>query len=778
LQPNLTPDSAPIVVDRVEWVPGSPEAVEVRVYGRWRDRPPEGPLALVVEHGGRVDRFDPVAGAPGAILSFAVPNEMRARLAQEGALALTLGSDRVALAPAVPGSVAPDQDALPSGTVVDRAVLAERRARRAELAEESLARRAAEAEGTVSTLEAQLANLEERLAQAAAECDELEATVAERECTLRAAEQREYAEQQRRVEAEDELSAARRAAEAELGDLRGRLREAGERADELARELSRARRAVAQAQEAARHERRERERLEAGVYEREDALSVAEEDLEAEVVALRGRADELARDLAAERSARAEVEKAELTLVALRQTAVELQGRLDAERRARAESEVALRADLLREREAFQRRIVEAEVELRAQIGGQRQAFADQVAAVERTVVELRGQLGTAAGTLRERLDAERAGREAAEADLASERARLEQERLRIEAQVDRVREQIALAITELRAQLEAERAARWAVEAELALARTELDEMRADAATREAESERMMSDLQTAAQRLRAQAPPLADEDEEAAAAAPAPQMLAPRVAPASARRPRPWLAPSIAAFAAQDPQAAGRLVVALLPVQHTVLRHPVVYALTIEEVGAFLVRARPGEVVVEPGSVPGGTSDIAFHLTGPAAALAQMAGGGARRRLRGTRVSGSRRQLRRLLRRLRTPIGLADARRAGVLLDPGQVLGVLGAGVDPAWTAGHDFSVVWDVRGPQGGTWTVSVAGGLPVTVTEGAPDAEPAATVHVSHGALMSLLAGEPLPPGDPATVDGDADAVALLGDWAHRVQGLAG
>src|SRR5476651_1390374 len=90
-------------------------------------------------------------------------------------------------------------------------LLAERRARRAaESGEAPLIRRAEAAEATVQTLERHVASLQQRLREAEedrhrmSELVEGERAIAlERESELRRVKQREYAEQQLRVEAED-----------------------------------------------------------------------------------------------------------------------------------------------------------------------------------------------------------------------------------------------------------------------------------------------------------------------------------------------------------------------------------------------------------------------------------------------------------------------------------------------------------------------------------------------------------------------------------------------
>ena len=116
--------------------------------------------------------------------------------------------------------------------------LAERRARRAtETGEAALLRRAEAAEATVQTLESHVASLQQRLREAeeerrrVAELLEAErAHGAERESELRRVKQREYAEQQLRVEAEDRVSGleleAASARSSSRSDQRGR---AGER---------------------------------------------------------------------------------------------------------------------------------------------------------------------------------------------------------------------------------------------------------------------------------------------------------------------------------------------------------------------------------------------------------------------------------------------------------------------------------------------------------------------------------------------------------------------
>jgi len=238
-------------VERVDLVPTDMGTIVVRVAGRWAGDPV--PAVPVLRAGDR--RFDALressgaaeraAGGEGAFrAAFAVPEELRPSLL--GPLRMTVGETEVSL------PAANEVEGVPSGaagTVVDRAVLAERRARRAELAEEEGARRAEEAEGSVAALEAELAKLELRLEQASSERAELQARLADAARDARAASQRAHAERRRREEAIEDAADRADEAEREAARLRARLQAGDERARALAREAEALRRRVSEAEQ-------------------------------------------------------------------------------------------------------------------------------------------------------------------------------------------------------------------------------------------------------------------------------------------------------------------------------------------------------------------------------------------------------------------------------------------------------------------------------------------------------------------------------------------------
>src|SRR4051812_9849985 len=353
--PDGPPAESPLDVERVEWVPASPETVRVLVVGRWRSAPPVVAPVLIVSDGERAefpaDEHGMVDGAWRA--TFTIPIELRPGL--DHRLAMRIGDAEVPL-PAASAGPADEASAPPPATIVDRSVLDERRARRFEGAEESLVRRAQAAEATAATLRTQLEHLEARLREAVDERGSLERD-------LRAAEQREEAERRVRLEALEERDSVREHADRRVGALRAKLRAAELHASELSREMDAVRREGAEAQQAAVAARRAAERAERAANEREAELASRLGELGDE-------AGEGGERLAAERAAR---EVAEAALEAERDRVVALEA--DVQRRSglatavRAELE-ELRGDLDRVRE--QARAGDEASELRATAAGLR----------------------------------------------------------------------------------------------------------------------------------------------------------------------------------------------------------------------------------------------------------------------------------------------------------------------------------------------------------------------------------------------------------------------
>ncbi len=155
-------------------------------------------------------------------------------------------------------------------------LLAERRARRAaESGEVALMRRAEAAEATVQTLERHVASLQQRLREAEddrARVDDLlereRAETLERESELRRVKQREYAEQQLRVEAEERMLGLDGESRVEIERLELRLSASEDDSRGLLRSLEDLQRQLAEAEQAAAADRTAVRRVEQGLQER------------------------------------------------------------------------------------------------------------------------------------------------------------------------------------------------------------------------------------------------------------------------------------------------------------------------------------------------------------------------------------------------------------------------------------------------------------------------------------------------------------------------------
>jgi len=766
-----------------------------------------------------------------------------------------------------PSDSPPDPE---TGRVIDPEVLAEHRARRAELTEEGLLERAQRAERLVVALELRLTEAEDRGVTAERERGTLAGDLERAERELATARQRELAEQRRRIELEGDVGGVVGDLEAEATRLRTEHRAAEERAAELTRALVRAHAEVDGA----------RTRAQAAREEDERTLASQRERARAHVTRLQ---HELARQATVHDAVGAQIVELRGTLETVRARAV---AELEHERRRRA----ALEARLEVERARFTAELARSEEVLRAEL----------VSASEARLAAAGNELH-AARSLAEGADA---ARRILEAELA-ERVRLEEPMREVlevlyeeleEARLERVSRAERVAAVEglvadliatargLRAgferELEAEQTARRDAEAELARERTEraAGEQRAtavlDALTVEVERLRaaergnpiydalssgplvpqadhpalvslgstgtiagaeppaVVADLMRAAARLRTEdadpgrkpvagtadqvavepdvaperhtaiesepagdltpAPDAAGEPELELAVDSPPQPLAPaspdpaevperaaappprvRAAPVAPTA-QPWLAPALVALAAVDAASAERVLVAALPVQATRVARDVEYDLELPATGRHRVRVRRHRDVVVATASAEEHGDAEFRLEGPVAALAPLAAGDAPRRLRGVRIRGRRRRLRRLLRVLQAPIGLPELQAAGARPRPGDLLALLCVGVPPAEVRGADFGVAYVVSDADGGrarTLVRAEPDGSLTAIPE-APDLFVAdATVTVDADGLFGVLAG-----GTPVSPEGDAQAVATLQRWLRSVQGL--
>ncbi|HEY3759208.1 MAG TPA: hypothetical protein VGL37_05565 [Solirubrobacteraceae bacterium] len=607
---------------------------------------------------------------------------------------------------------------------LERDVLAERRARRASPAEAAQIRRADAAEAAVHALERQLADLRRRELEAERERKHTSEQLADREHELRRVKQREYAEQQLRVEAEENVARLRRRQREEIDRLQRHVAEARTAMQSTSERAEGLRARAEQDRDEAERRRKEAERA---------LASAARERLQAEqqCAALTARLATVSESCARLRAGMSELEA----------VALALRAEIDAEREATAARIGALEA----ERETATERIRWFEAE--------RETIAERIRGLEvehETALTRIGGLEAERETAATRIGGLEAEREAAAARIGE----LEVERAEAAARIRELEHDDALASPP------------------------------GVAGPPEARREEMAGALAAAVKRLRARvaevadAPPADEVDPPAASSArPAAQVVPRQLPPPSDRQ--PWLAAAIRGIAEhRDARLAAELITELLPAQRLVVQRPLSYGLHLAELDTDW-RATFAHGRSEIGVLPiTPECDLDFELRGRAADFAELAAGGVGRRLPGIEVRGSRRRLRALRRACRRPLALWDLASAGIDIWPGLLLLALAEAIDPAWSAGQRFAIAFEIEksrsAPDGATLHVLVRDGMPLAVTS-TPSEPPVATVRLGERAFICMLAGTQLPAGERILLDGDPNPLERLIEWADRAQG---
>ena len=263
---------------------------------------------------------------------------------------------------------------------------------------------------------------------------------------------------------------------------------------------------------------------------------------------------------------------------------------------------------------------------------------------------------------------------------------------------------------------------------------------------------DRLRADLEAAAGRLKG--PTIVGADAPPARA---------HVTGRSARE-YPRLRGSVVKLAHDDPVAAARLLVGLLPAAHAVLAEPVDFDLTLREAGTFAVTVGAGRTFVAPGEP---RHEAQLHVRTDAVGLAEALAGERTRVGRWfgrTRASGSRGALASLQAAAAQAPDLAAVVQAGARIDPESALRTLAYLVPPAWTKGHAFAVRCVVEDRSA---TVVAANGAPLDVrTQTVPAI---AAITMSAATWERLLAGE----RPELEMTGNRAAAQALQGWAERL-----
>ena len=234
---------------------------------------------------------------------------------------------------------------------------------------------------------------------------------------------------------------------------------------------------------------------------------------------------------------------------------------------------------------------------------------------------------------------------------------------------------------------------------------------------------------------------------------------------------------------MASADPDLAAKLVLMSLPVAAQRIHGEVTYDLTVDGWGTYRVSKHNGTATVDERpdhpEVDRPDPGVDFTMAMDARTLAQMAAGAspARLMLEGKlRIRGKRRRALKLRAMAEGELDLAEVLRSGAQIDPDLLYRSLEYLIDPAWTKGHKFTVVYEL-GDQ--AWQVEVRDGNRPKVATGRPSGKADATVRLSMETFQSLLNGEVTPTEamqkDLTNIEGQIYPVTLLGRWMERAQG---
>jgi ribonucleoside-diphosphate reductase beta chain len=233
---------------------------------------------------------------------------------------------------------------------------------------------------------------------------------------------------------------------------------------------------------------------------------------------------------------------------------------------------------------------------------------------------------------------------------------------------------------------------------------------------------------------------------------------------------------------MAESDPELAARLVVHSLPAAAATLPPGLSYRLELDGLGAWTITANGDRAEVSEAAAGTELNGEAFAISTDPETLARVASGrsalGAMARGR-IKLRGRRRRAL-ALRRLSSEAGPRDLARLGVRVDPDLVLRSLAYAIEPEWTRGHRFSVVYELVGEGGGSWRVEVDDGK-VRVERGEGE-NPDAIVRIRYSDWLKLLSGEVTPPQAMqlamTEVEGRIPPVTRLGRWIDRAEGIDG
>src|SRR5436190_9535126 len=201
---------------------------------------------------------------------------------------------------------------------------------------------------------------------------------------------------------------------------------------------------------------------------------------------------------------------------------------------------------------------------------------------------------------------------------------------------------------------------------------------------------------------------------------------------------------------MAQSDPDLAAKLALMSLPVAASRIHGELTYDLTVEGWGTYRVSKQNGTATVdkrpERSDVDRPEPGVDFTMVMDARTLAQMAAGAnpARLMFEGKlRIRGKRRRALKLRAMAEGELDLAEVLREGADIDPDLLYRSLEYLIDPEWTRGHKFTIVYELsENGRKDAWQVEVRDGNRITVATGHPTSADA-TVRLSYDTFRGPL-----------------------------------
>lgn len=242
-------------------------------------------------------------------------------------------------------------------------------------------------------------------------------------------------------------------------------------------------------------------------------------------------------------------------------------------------------------------------------------------------------------------------------------------------------------------------------------------------------------------------------------------------------------WFSSALRRLAEDDREAAGRLLVSVLPAQAIAAPRTFHYDLVVRDDAIYAVDAHPLDTRVERLQEPRPMDETDAWIIGTLTQLGELIVQGKSSFLRvfsrhGLKVKGNRARLDDLLALALAPVRLRDLCAVGALIQPEILLELIASSVDPNWLDSRPISIRFDPRQDGMRLCSFRVQGGSPMVLgAESTAAADFGAMTTIAEGSarsLMRLLAGLPSPESDQAKVRGPAEPLELLQELVRRLE----